>query len=118
MLLPGPYCQKIWMTLEEKRIPYEVEKINMRCYGEKPRDFGDIQPSGNVPVAIIDGKTYGDAAQIVKVLEKAFPNSKPLEAPQEYENLVKQYSRLEKQLLSAWMYWVAVHDGGGGIMVR
>lgn len=28
-----PYCQKVWILLEEKRIPYRVEKINMRSYG-------------------------------------------------------------------------------------
>lgn len=31
-----PYCQKVWIQLEEKQIPYEIEKINMRCYGDKP----------------------------------------------------------------------------------
>ena len=25
-----PYCQKVWILLEEKKIPYKVEKINMR----------------------------------------------------------------------------------------
>jgi glutathione S-transferase len=41
-----PYCQKVWMQLEEKRIPYKVEKVNMRCYGEKPRSFMQLNPSG------------------------------------------------------------------------
>ena len=27
---PGPYCQKVWLTLEEKKIPYRIEKVNMR----------------------------------------------------------------------------------------
>jgi len=27
------------MQLEEKRIPYIIEKINMRCYGDKPPSF-------------------------------------------------------------------------------
>ena len=27
-----PYCQKVWLQLEEKRIPYVIEKINMRCW--------------------------------------------------------------------------------------
>lgn len=27
------------MQLEEKRIPYTIEKINMRCYGDKPASF-------------------------------------------------------------------------------
>lgn len=30
-----PYCQKVWMLLEEKKIPYRVSKINMRSYGDK-----------------------------------------------------------------------------------
>ena len=32
-----PYCQKIWLWLEFKRIPYRVRKINMFCYGQKNR---------------------------------------------------------------------------------
>lgn len=34
-----PYCQKVWILLEEKKIPYKVEKINMRAYGDKPPEF-------------------------------------------------------------------------------
>ena len=29
------YCQKVQLQLEEKRVPYVLEKINMRCYGSK-----------------------------------------------------------------------------------
>ena len=32
-----PYCQKVWLFMEEKRLNYRVEKITMRCYGEKER---------------------------------------------------------------------------------
>ncbi len=31
-----PYCQKVWLQLEEKRIPYVIEKINMRCWPVQP----------------------------------------------------------------------------------
>jgi hypothetical protein len=34
-----PAGQKVWLQLEEKRIPYTIEKINMRCYGDKPPSF-------------------------------------------------------------------------------
>lgn len=43
-----PYCQKVWMTLEEKKIPYRIEKVNMRCYGDKTREFLSLQPNGNI----------------------------------------------------------------------
>jgi glutathione S-transferase len=26
----GPYCQKVWMYLEEKRIPYRVSKVSIK----------------------------------------------------------------------------------------
>ena len=73
-----PYCQKVWTLLEEKRIPYEVEKINMRCYGEKPVSFMMKQPSGNIPVAVIDGVTYNQCNDIMYALEGMFPDSKPM----------------------------------------
>ena len=34
-----PYCQKVWLQLEEKQISYTLEKINMRCYGDKPPEY-------------------------------------------------------------------------------
>lgn len=34
-----PYCQKVWLLLEEKKIPYKIELINMRSYGDKPDWF-------------------------------------------------------------------------------
>ena len=26
-----PYCEKVWLTLEEKRVPYTIDKVNMNC---------------------------------------------------------------------------------------
>lgn len=34
-----PYCEKVILQLEEKKIPYNVVKINMRCYGPKPASY-------------------------------------------------------------------------------
>ena len=28
-----PYCQKVWLWLEEKQIPYRIAKVTMFCYG-------------------------------------------------------------------------------------
>ena len=34
-----PYCQKVWLWLEFKRIPYRIRKVTMRCYGRKESWF-------------------------------------------------------------------------------
>ena len=30
-----PCCHKVWLWLEERRVPYRVKKVTMTCYGEK-----------------------------------------------------------------------------------
>lgn len=99
------------MTLEEKKIPYKVEKINMRCYGEKPPSFMMVQPGGQIPVAIIDGVTYGQSNDILVALEEKFPDSKSMRPPSSIMPKAQEYFRLERQLFSAWMYWLT---GNGG----
>ncbi|ACI65237.1 predicted protein [Phaeodactylum tricornutum CCAP 1055/1] len=101
-----PYCQKVWMTLEEKRIPYRVERVNMRCYGDKPASFFRIQPGGQIPVAVIDGKVYGQSNDILYALEEAFPQHKSLAPPQGMAMEAQRLLRLERSLFSVWMYWL------------
>lgn len=61
--------------LEEKKIPYTVEKINMRCYGEKPDSFLAKVPRGLLPVLELDGQVITESSQIMNVLEKEFPEN-------------------------------------------
>eukprot|EP00592_Proboscia_alata_P014537 CAMPEP_0194395272 /NCGR_PEP_ID=MMETSP0174-20130528/124330_1 /TAXON_ID=216777 /ORGANISM="Proboscia alata, Strain PI-D3" /LENGTH=569 /DNA_ID=CAMNT_0039191187 /DNA_START=749 /DNA_END=2458 /DNA_ORIENTATION=+ len=102
-----PYCQKVWMTLEEKRIPYRITKVNMRCYGDKPRSFLQMQPNGNIPVAEIDGVIYNQSNDILYALEAKFPESKKL-VPTDNDGRERagRLLRLERQFFSAWMYWL------------
>jgi glutathione S-transferase len=110
-----PYCQKVWITLELKRIPYRIEKINMRCYGDKPASFLRMQPSGNIPVAIIDGVTYNQSNDIMYALEETFPDNNPL-VPTDPDARMRAQSllRLERQIFSAWMYWLTSRDTPDG----
>lgn len=111
-----PYCQKVWMTLEEKKIPYKIEKINMRCYGDKPREFTMMQPSGAIPVAKIDGVVYNQSNDIMYALETHFPQSKsilPSKNDVDEQRRAQSLLRLERTLFGAWMYWLTGNSFGG-----
>ena len=51
-----PYCQKVWLWLEERRVPYRVRKVTMFCYGEKEAWFKRLVPSGMLPALELDGR--------------------------------------------------------------
>ena len=103
------------MTLEQKRIPYRIEKINMRCYGDKPSSFSRMQPSGAIPVAIIDGVTYNQSNDIMYALEEQFPNHEALvPTDQNLRMKAQELLRLERTLFSAWMYWLTSRDSPNG----
>ena len=51
-----PYCQKIWLWLEEKQVPYRVEKVTMFCYGEKETWYKRVVPSGMLPALKLDSR--------------------------------------------------------------
>ncbi|GAX25121.1 glutathione S-transferase [Fistulifera solaris] len=89
----------------------------MRCYGDKPASFMRMQPSGQIPVAVIDGKVYGQSNDILYVLEENFPQYKSLKPPKGKELKAQELLRLERQLFSAWMYWLT-SGGGAGLRQR
>jgi len=97
-----PYCQKVWMFLEEKRIPYKVKKVTMFCYGEKESWYKKICPNGMLPALELDGKLYTESDRIIGVLEGAFG---ALQAGFGDPKVV-ELRRLERQIFSAWCRWL------------
>jgi len=66
-----PYCQKVWLWLEEKRVPYKVDKVTMFCYGEKEAWYKKICPSGMLPaIKFNSGEVVTDSDNILVALEK------------------------------------------------
>ncbi len=109
-----PYCAKVWLQLEAKRIPYKVVKINMRCYGNKPPEYMSRVPSGLLPALELDGVLHTDSAVIAQVLEAAFPDKTPLLPPPDDAPATARHAalmRLERQLFSDWLGWLC--QGGG-----
>ena len=66
-----PYCQKVWLWLEEKKVPYKVRKVTMFCYGEKEAWYKKICPSGMLPaIQFNSGEIVTDSDNILVALEK------------------------------------------------
>jgi glutathione S-transferase len=97
-----PYCQKIWLWLEEKQIPYRVEKVTMFCYGEKESWYKRKVPSGMLPAVELDGRVITESDDILLALERAFGVlSLGMQDP-----AVLPLRQLERLLFRAWCNWL------------
>ena len=97
-----PYCQKIWLWLEERRIPYRIRKVTMFCYGEKERWYKQLVPSGMLPALELDGRMITESDRILEALEAAFGSLGPgMHDPQ-----VLPLRQLERLLFRAWCQWL------------
>ena len=102
-----PYCQKIWLWLEEKQIPYRIEKVTMFCYGEKESWYKRKVPSGMLPAIESDGHIITESDDILLALERAFG---VLGAGMD-DRTVLPLRRLERLLFRSWCAWLCRQAG-------
>jgi glutathione S-transferase len=97
-----PYCQKVWLWLEEKQIPYRIEKVTMFCYGEKESWYKCKVPSGMLPALELDGRLITESDDILWALEQTFgPLNFGMKDPR-----VLPLRQLERLLFRAWCSWL------------
>ncbi|MEL6136032.1 MAG: glutathione S-transferase family protein [Cyanobacteria bacterium J06628_6] len=104
-----PYCQKVWLWLEEKQVPYRIEKVTMFCYGEKERWYKQKVPSGMLPALAFDGQIVTESDDILLALEQVY-------GPLKYgmtDPAVLPLRQLERQLFRAWCSWLCYPDRFG-----
>ena len=97
-----PYCQKVWLWLEEKQIPYQIKKVTMFCYGKKESWYKRKVPSGMLPALELDGQIITESDDILIALERVFGVlGWGMQDPQ-----VLPLRRLERLLFRAWCNWL------------
>merc|ERR1711865_586927 len=97
-----PYCQKVWLWLEEKKGPYRVEKVTMFCYGDKESWYTQKVPNGMLPAIELDGEVVTESDEILVRLEQAFgPLHRSIN-----DSSVVPFRQLERQLFGAWCQWL------------
>ena len=97
-----PYCQKIWLWLEYKRIPYRVKKINMFCYGQKESWFLNKVRSGKLPAIEFKGQVITESDNIIAFLENEFG---ALGSSIKSSNL-RNTRELEREIFRSWCNWL------------
>lgn len=97
-----PYCQKVWLWLEEKQIPYRIEKVTMFCYGQKEDWYKRKVRSGMLPAIELDGRMITESDDILLALEAAFGSlGAGMKDPD-----VLPLRWLERLLFRAWCAWL------------
>tara|TARA_B100000700_G_scaffold325846_1_gene435712 strand:+ start:214 stop:1458 length:1245 start_codon:yes stop_codon:yes gene_type:complete len=97
-----PYCQKVWLWLEFKKIPYSIKKVNMFCYGKKETWFLQKVPSGKVPVIELKGKLITESDQIIDQLEKEYGFlGQSLNDPK-----IIHLRKIERAIFRDWCNWL------------
>ena len=100
-----PYCQKVWLLLEEKRIPYRVEKLSLNAYGYKPSWFTRLVDGGKLPAIEIRGELIVESFAIMEALDAAFPEHGPQMKPpagSHEEQFANDMLQLERELVRDW----------------
>ncbi|KAK7250148.1 Glutathione S-transferase [Aureococcus anophagefferens] len=67
-----PYCQKVWLLLEELRVPYRVEKVPLSACGYKPTAFSRRVDGGKLPALELDGELHVESEAIMDLLVATF----------------------------------------------
>lgn len=98
-----PYCQKVWLFLEEKQIPYAVRKVTMFCYGTKESWYKRIVPGGMLPALAIDNQVITESDEILAALESEFG---PLGPNSMHDPVVRKHRQLERLLFRSWCGWL------------
>ncbi|MEO1621800.1 MAG: glutathione S-transferase family protein [Cyanobacteria bacterium J06632_3] len=105
-----PYCQKVWLWLEEKKIPYRIKKVTMFCYGQKEAWYKRVVPSGMLPALELDRRIITESDDILLALEREFgPVGPGMQDP-----TVLPLRQLERLLFRAWCGWLCQPGGWFG----
>lgn len=101
-----PYCHKVQLLLEAKRIPYAIKKENMNSYGSKSTEFLIRNPGGLLPVILLDGELRKESNAIMFLIEEQFQQPHKRMIPGDDNERMQAFHRLmrlERVFTGVWL---------------
>ncbi|MGH6989531.1 MAG: glutathione S-transferase family protein [Stellaceae bacterium] len=80
---PGANSLKVLLVMAEKNIPFVSHRLNLVGFEQHAPEFVKINPRGQVPVLVHDGRTITESTVICEYLDAVFPVM-PLRPKDEY----------------------------------
>lgn len=99
-----PFCERVWLALEEKNIPYDTVLINLQ---DKPEWFKKMVPTQLVPAVKINGELVYESYDIMLELEKHFDDPPLLPSSSELREEVEEVCKQASAVSSAGYKYLA-----------
>ena len=101
-----PYCQRVWIALEEKHISYICKTVPLNAYGDKPAWFTRLIDGGKLPAIEMDGTIVTESMDIMRLLDETFVDDGdalfPDRANSKKAECIESLFKLEQRLQSDW----------------
>jgi glutathione S-transferase len=94
----SPYAWRVWLALEQKRIPYELKLQSFSSGDLKTPEYLAINPRGRVPAIRDDGFALFESVAIMEYLDEAYDSGVPL-----YPGDAKRRATMTGPAIAAWI---------------
>jgi glutathione S-transferase len=81
---PGSNSLKVLQAIHEKGVPFVSRYINLSRFEQHDREFLKVNPAGQVPVLVHDGRVLTESTVINEYIDRAF-NGPPLRPADPYD---------------------------------
>jgi glutathione S-transferase len=102
---PGTASLVVHLALLELGVPYRLEKVDFDKDAQHGAEYLRLNPRGQVPTLVIDGKPYFESAALLMILAERHPEARLAPAP-------------GSPLRADWYQWIAFFTNSLGPAYR
>jgi glutathione S-transferase len=102
---PGTASMVVHLALLEIGVPHRLEKVDLDQDAQREAEYLRLNPRGQVPTLVIDGKPYFESAALLMILAERHPEARLAPAP-------------ASALRPDWFQWIAFFTNALGPTYR